>query len=77
MTQDPPVFVDFTLVDDFLFRGNRLCIPNTSLHDHLIWELHAGGVTGHFGLDKTIILVENRFTGQSVKREVAKVVSHC
>ena len=66
-----------TIVDGFLFRGTRLCFPNISLRDHLIWEMHAGGVTGHFGGDKTIVLVEDRFYWPCVKRDVARVVSHC
>jgi len=65
----------FTIVDGFLFRGTQLCIPNTSLWDHLIWKIHAGRVAGHPRQD--IALVEDRFYWHSVKRDVARVVSHC
>jgi len=42
LIQDPLVLVEgFTIVDGFLFRGTLLCIPNTFLRDHLIWEMHA------------------------------------
>ena len=37
----------FLLKDGFLFKGNRLCIPQTLLRDFLVWEMHAGGITGH------------------------------
>eukprot|EP00268_Persea_americana_P022295 TRINITY_DN22183_c0_g1_i1.p1 TRINITY_DN22183_c0_g1~~TRINITY_DN22183_c0_g1_i1.p1 ORF type:complete len:107 (+),score=10.63 TRINITY_DN22183_c0_g1_i1:344-664(+) len=32
----------FLLKDGFLFKGNKLCIPQTSLRDFLVWEMHAG-----------------------------------
>ena len=55
LIRDLPTLVkDFTIFDGFRFKGTRLRIPNTYLRDHLIWEMHAGGVTGHFGRDKTI-----------------------
>jgi hypothetical protein len=43
----------------------------------VIWELHAGGAAGHFWRDKTIAMVGDRFYWPSLKRDVAKAVSHC
>jgi len=75
LTQDPPTSLeDFTIVDGFLFRVRRLCMPNTSLRDHLIWEMHAEGAVRHFGRDKTIFLVD-RFYKPNVKRDVTSYVS--
>ncbi|KAF7839637.1 putative mitochondrial protein [Senna tora] len=68
---------DFIIKDGHLFRGTRLCIPRTSIRDFLIWELHAGGLAGHFGRDKTIALIEDRFYWPSLKRDVARVLSQC
>ena len=39
---------DYTLLDDYLFRGNRLCIPKTSLREFLVWEIHVGSLASHF-----------------------------
>ena len=46
---------------DTLFKGTRLCLPDTSLQEQVIWELHFGGATGHFGRDKMIAMTEDRF----------------
>ena len=34
----------YVLHDNFLFLGHKLCIPQTSLREFLVWELHAGGL---------------------------------
>ncbi|XP_078433674.1 uncharacterized protein LOC144704964 [Wolffia australiana] len=49
---------DFVLTDEYLFYKNTLCMPRTSLRDFLTWECHAGGLSAHFGHDKTIAAVE-------------------
>lgn len=78
LNSEPPVAMEeFSLLDGFLFRGNRLCIPNMSLCDFLIWKLHASGSTEHFGQDKTIAIIEDRFYWSRVKRDAACVVAQC
>ena len=40
--------------DGFLFRENKLCIPNCSIRDLLVREPHGEGLMGHFGIAKTL-----------------------
>ncbi|KAJ9547866.1 hypothetical protein OSB04_020409 [Centaurea solstitialis] len=47
--------------DGFLFKGHRLCVSKSSYRDAIILECHSGGLSGHFGRDKTITLVKERF----------------
>ena len=68
--------VDFVSHDGFLFRGSKLCIPKTSFRDFLVWEMHAGGLAGYFGKDKTIVLVADCFYWPSLKRDVCVSVPH-
>ena len=42
----------FHLHDGFLFRANKLCIPDCSVRLLLLQEAHAGGLMGHFGAKK-------------------------
>ena len=68
-------YVDFLVENGYLFKVTKLCIPRTSFRDLLIWEMHAGGLAGHFGRDKTIALVEGRFYWPSLKNDVARIVA--
>ncbi|XP_070010565.1 uncharacterized protein [Nicotiana sylvestris] len=47
-------FERFNLQDGFLFKENKLCIPNCSLREVFVREAHCGGLMGHFGVPKTI-----------------------
>jgi len=67
----------YHLQDGYLFRDNKLCIPKTSVRDFLIWEIHVGGLSGHFGRNKTIEEVERQFFWSNLKRDVAKLVGQC
>lgn len=72
-------YVDFVIREGSLFRATKLCIPRTSLRDFLVWEMHAGGLAGHYGRDLTLALVEDRFDwpSLSLKKDVSRIVSQC
>ena len=70
-------YLDFRAENGYLFKVTKLCVPRTSFRDLLIREMHAGGLAGHFGRDKTIAFVEDRFYWPSLKRDVARIVAQC
>ena len=43
--------------DGYLFRENKLCVPNCSLRDFLVRESHGGGLMGHFGVLQTLAVL--------------------
>ncbi|XP_074570594.1 uncharacterized protein LOC141827268 [Curcuma longa] len=67
----------FFIQDGYLFRGKQLCIPRCSLREAIIREAHSGGLAGHFGRDKTLMLVRDRFHWPKLGSDVEKIVKRC
>ena len=40
---------DYVLINDYLFKGNQLCLPEGSIRKFFINKLHGGRLGGHFG----------------------------
>ena len=57
-------FDDFYLHKGFLFKANKLCIPESSLRLLLLKESHGGGLMGHFGRDKTYAMLSTHEAGR-------------
>ena len=41
------------------------------------WDIHGGGTGGHFGCDKTIASVEERFFRPSLKKDLWNIIKQC
>ncbi|GKB13985.1 putative reverse transcriptase domain-containing protein [Tanacetum coccineum] len=66
--------IDFVLHDGFLFKGNQLFIPDSSLHLQIIKELHG---EGHVGRDCTLQLVQASYFLPTMRKEVDRYVKRC
>eukprot|EP01018_Ginkgo_biloba_P036423 Gb_25288 [translate_table: standard] len=71
------LFSDYFLQEGYLFKGKQLCIPDSPMKENIIKELHSGGLGGHFGRDKTVALVEDRYFWPGLKKQVARFVEQC
>ena len=49
--------------DGFLFKENKLCVPNCLLRELLVRKAHGGGLMGHFGITKTLEVLYEHFIG--------------
>ncbi|XP_071681572.1 uncharacterized protein [Lolium perenne] len=52
---------DFYLHDGYLFKANKICIPESSLRKLLLQESHGGGLMGHFGREKTYAMLSTHY----------------
>ncbi|GLT37652.1 hypothetical protein SLA2020_119560 [Shorea laevis] len=70
-------FPQYHCQQDYLFKGNRLCVPRCSLQDSIIWEAHNGGLAGHFGRDKTLALAKESFYWPKLGQNVIRHIQRC
>jgi hypothetical protein len=70
-------FGKFYRLDRYLFRGNQLCVPNSSMHELLVREAHGGGLMGHFGVRKTLDVLHEHVFWPKMKRDVERVCARC
>ena len=63
--------------DGFLFRANKLCVPESSVCLLLLQESHDGGLMGHFGREKTLLILADHFYWPKMRRDVDRYVKRC
>ncbi|XP_057469634.1 uncharacterized protein LOC130758701 [Actinidia eriantha] len=63
--------------DGFLFRENKLCVPNCSVRELLVRESHGGGLMGHFGIAKTLAILQEHFYWPHMKRDIERICGRC
>ena len=69
-------FGKFYLMDGYLFKENRLCVPASSLCELLVREAHEGCLMGHFRVVKTLDALHEHFYWAKMKRMCNKSVNN-
>ena len=65
-------FSNYTLQSGLLFEGNQLCVPKGSMRENLIQEKHNGSLSGHFGVSKTMELVQRFYYWPKMLRDITQ-----
>ncbi|KAK0597462.1 hypothetical protein LWI29_025511 [Acer saccharum] len=63
--------------DGLLFRENKLCVPNCSVRELLVRESHGGGLMGHFGIAKTLAILQEHFYWPHMKQDTKRICGQC
>jgi len=65
----------FYLTEGYLFKEGKLCVSQRSIiRKLLVKESHEGELMGHFGINKTLVLLKEKFYWPHMKKYVHK---HC
>jgi hypothetical protein len=64
---------DFHIQNKFLCHLGHLCVP-TSECAKLIWESHYSRVAGHFGIEKTVVVLQKHFYCPKLQQDVSKYI---
>jgi len=67
----------FFIQDGFLFKGKRICVPQSSIRQSLVREAHEGGLMGHFGVAKTLDVLHERFFWPHMQKYVHNMCDKC
>jgi hypothetical protein len=66
----------FHLQDSFLCHLGHLCVPSRE-RAKMIWEVHYSWVTGHFGVKKTMAVLQKHFYWSNLRQDVEKYIKSC
>ncbi|CAL9078821.1 unnamed protein product, partial [Musa textilis] len=70
-------FDKFFRRDCFLFKENKLCVPQCSIRELLVREAHSGGLMRYFGVRKTLDVLIDHFFWPRMKRDVKRLYEKC
>ncbi|XP_071900987.1 uncharacterized protein [Coffea arabica] len=61
----------------FLYYKDKLCIPKSSMRTLLVREAHGGGLMGHFGIAKTLMILQEHFFWPRMRSDVERDIERC
>jgi hypothetical protein len=70
------VVTNFHLQDGLLCHLGHLCVPSSE-RVKLIWEAHYSRVVGHFGIKKTVEVLQKHFYWLKLRQDVSKYIRSC
>jgi hypothetical protein len=67
---------NFHLQDGLLCHLGHICVPSSE-RAKLIWETHYSQVAWHFGIEKTVVMLQKHFYWLKLRQEVSKYIRFC
>jgi hypothetical protein len=67
---------DFHIQDGLLCHLGHLCVPARE-RAKLIWEAHYSQMAGHFGMEKTVVILHKHFYWPKLRHDVRKYIRSC
>jgi len=67
----------FYVNEGYLFKDGKICIPQGSQRKLLVQETHEGGLIGHFGVEKTLGLLKEKFFWPHMRKDVQRHCNRC
>ena len=67
---------NFHLQDALLFHLGHLCVPSSE-HTKMIWEAHYSRVTGQFGVEKVVAILQKYFYWPNLRKDVGNHIRSC
>ena len=63
--------------DGYLFKGTRLCVPKCGTRELLVREVHGGSLAGHYGENKTSMVLKEHYFWPSMDKDVQDLLRRC
>ena len=67
----------FYMLEGYLFKENKLCVPHCSMTEFLVRETHNEGLMGYFGNRKTLDTLNEHFIWPRIKTDIERICSRC
>jgi hypothetical protein len=67
---------NFHLHDALLCHLGHLCVPSSE-RAKIIWEAHYSRVIGHFGVEKTMAVLQKYFYWPNLRQDVGEYIKSC
>jgi len=61
---------DFLIQEGSLFEDTWLCVPRCSTRELLISDVHGGSLAGHYGENKTLIMLREYYYWPGMEKDV-------
>jgi hypothetical protein len=68
--------MNFHIQDGLLWHLGNICVP-TSKCSNLIWESHYNRMARHFGMEKTMLVLQKHFYWPKLRQDVNKYIRYC